>query len=276
MPNKTTVLICLIALFASRAYCASEALQIFVSIPPQQFLVKSIGGERVEVTIMLKPGDTPETFDPTLKQIAELNRSHLYFRIGVAFENKWLQSINKRSKNIKIIDCCENVVTNQALFLDKHVWTSVRNAQRLATVIKQELVKLDQQHAKEYERNYLRLIVQLKQLDNEIHAVLEKRRTDSFIISHAAFGHFAADYGLKQLSLESNGRQPGAKGLVNLVEQARSERIKTLFVQKQHKNAAALAFANEIEAKIVEIDPLREDYVENLRSIAIKMAEAMQ
>lgn len=276
MFRKVIKLVCSFAIIVPFIANANERLQVFVSISPQQFLLESIGREQVEVKVMLEPGDSPETFDPGLKQIAALSSARLYFRIGLAFEEKWLGGIGGKSQNIKVIDCCENIIKSKFLLVDKHVWLSVRNAQLIAALMKQELVSIDPDHAFEYEKNYLELIAQLKQLDKDIDVALQRRRTDYFIISHAAFGYYAADYGLKQLSLENSGRQVGAKSIVSFIQRARSENIKTLFVQKQHRTAAAIAFANEIDAKIVEIDPLRQDYIENLRQITMKMVEAMR
>lgn len=263
-------------LFLSATTFAQAPIQVFVSIAPQQYLVKSIGRNLVDVNVMLKAGDSPETFDPTLKQISELNKAQLYFRIGVEFEKKWLENIKRTRNKIKIIDCCENIIESRSIAFDSHIWTSARNAQLLAAQIKQELINIDPMRAEEYETNYFGLVRDLEQLDNEIYALLNKRRTDYFVISHAALDHFADDYGLIQLSLEYQGKELGAKSLVGIIKRAKQENIKTLFVQKQHKSAAAIAFANEIDARVVEIDVQHGDYINNLRSITNTMAEAMK
>jgi len=268
--------ICVLVCFLPITLQANQQLQVYVSIPPQQYLVERIGGEFVDVRVMMKPGDSPETFDPTPRRIIELYNAQLYFRIGVAFENKWLGSVKKSNAQIKIVDCCENIIKRHSISLDNHVWTSARNIQLLATLVKKELIAMDSDHAPEFEKNYMALIVDLEQLDNEIYALLNQRRTDYFIISHAAFGHFANDYGLIQLSLENEGKERGAKSLVSMIRQAQQEKIQTLFVHKQHPSATALAFANEIGAEVIEIDALNGDYIANLRSITKLIAKATQ
>lgn len=271
---KSFYYFCLFTCFLPGASLATEAIRVFVSIPPQQYLLERIGQENVDVQVMLKPGDSAETFDPSLKQIRELNTAQLYFPIGVAFEKKWLDSIRNSDSRIKVVDCCNNIIEKHSNALDNHVWTSARNFQLLAALIKKELIAFDAEHALQYEHNYSALIFELEQLDNEIYAILNQRRTDYFIISHAALGHFADDYGLIQLPLEKQGKELGAKSLVNLVRQARQEKIQTLFVQKQHLTAAALAFANEIDAEVIEVDPLHGDYIANLRNITKLIAAA--
>jgi zinc transport system substrate-binding protein len=264
---KTFFYCCVFFCFLPDTLIAGEPLRISVSVPPQQYLVERIGNEFVDVQVILKPGDSPETFDPSAKQISKLNSTQLYFRIGVAFEKKWITLLKKNNTQIKVIDCCEDIIGNHSLSLDNHVWTSARNLQLIAAIVKNELIKADPLHTLEFEQNYLDLIVELEQLDNEIYALLNQRRTDYFIISHAALGHFANDYGLIQMSLENEGKELGAHSLVNIVRQARLEKIRTLFVQKQHSSATALAFANEIGAQLIEVDLLDSDYLTNLRSI---------
>ncbi len=253
-----------------------QPLQVFVSIPPQKYLVERIGKEFVDVNVMLEAGDSPETFDPRLRQISKLYRAQLYFRIGVAFEKKWLSSIEQNNSEIKIVNCCDDILTGYSIGSDKHVWTSAKNAQSIAALIKQELTTIDPGHALQFEHNYQDLILELKQLDSDISKLLGSRRTNYFFTSHAALGYFARDYGLLQLSLEKQGSEPGARTLVGLVRKARQEKIQFLLVQKQHHTAVARAFANEIGAKVVEFDPLREDYLSNLRSIAGSIAAATQ
>ncbi len=268
--------LCVLFCFLPGISSANQQLRVFVSIPPQKYLVERIGGEFVDVHVMMPPGASPETYDPTPRQISALYNAQLYFRIGVAFENKWLDSIRKSNGQIKIVDCCKNIIARQSISRDNHVWTSARNIQLLTALIKQELITVDLDHAEEFEKNYVNLIAELEQLDSEIYSLLDRRRTDYFVISHAALGHFADDYGLIQLSLESEGKEMGAKSLVHMIRQARQEKIQTLFVQKQHASSTALAFANEIGAEVVEIDTLHDDYIANLRSITKLIAKATQ
>ena len=253
---------------------AFEALRVSVSIPPQQYLLQRIGADLVDVQVMLKPGDSAESFDPTLKQISTLNDTQIYFRIGVPFEDKWIGSLQKNNANIKIIACCRDIVESRSISLDSHVWTSPRNLQLLAAVVKDTLVSFAPEHSQRFEQNYTALIRDLEKLDTEIQLALKQRRTDFFIINHAALGHFAKDYGLTQLSLEREGKELGALGLVRMIRQARQENIQTLFVHKQHPSATASAFANEINADLVEIDPLHSDYLTNLRNISKLIARA--
>jgi zinc transport system substrate-binding protein len=274
MYSKSILLICLLSLLSPATAFTREIVQVFVSIPPQQYFVERIGGELVDVKVMLKAGDSPETFDPGLKQVSDLNDADLYFQIGVAFEKKWLNTI--KNKDIKVVACCDDILKTRSISFDNHIWTSARNAKLLAASIKRELTQIDPEHAFHYEQNYSKLVQELERLDKEIHADLNNRRTDFFIISHAALAHYAEDYGLTQLALEYEGKELGARSLVAIVERARKEQIQTLFVQTQHRSAIAAAFADEIDARVIEFDPLDGDYINNMRDITKKIVEAVR
>jgi len=264
----------LLVLLVSHAAAATQPLSVGVSIPPQKYLVERVGGGQVTVTMMLQGGESPETYDPTLKRIRMLGDVRLYFRIGVPVEEKWLSSLERGEGGAKIVACCENIIGRVSITADSHVWTSPRNARLLAGLIKEELVAALPDHGRELEGNYHALLLDLEALDREIRARLTPRRTDYFVMAHAALDHYARDYGLIQLSLENAGREPGAKRLVELLKLVKQEDIRTLFLQKQHPSNAAAAFADEIDAEVVEIDLLDGDYIDNLRRITKRIAAA--
>jgi len=254
----------------------TKGLHIFVSIPPQKYLVERIGQEHVEVSVMLRPGDSPETYDPSPGQLIKLAAASLYFRIGVPFENAWMDTIGKSNKNINIVDCCGNIFTSQSVELDNHVWTSPKNVLAIAAQIKKHLVIADPENRTDYIKNHQHLAADLEKLDRDIRSALGPRRTSYFIISHAALGYYARDYGLIQLALEKNGRTLGAKSLADLLAIARQENIQTLFVQRQHPAPGADALVSELGAEIIEIDPLAENYIANLRRLTQLIAQAIK
>jgi zinc transport system substrate-binding protein len=153
---------------------------------------------------------------------------------------------------------------------------SARNLQVLAEQIRDELITLAPAQAEHFEQNFQLLSTQLQELDTDILTLLAQRRSDYFFVSHAAFGHFARDYGLKQVALENEGRQLGPRSLAQIIRKAENEKVSTLFVQKQHPSASAKVFAQAIDARIVEVDPLTEDTVRNLRHFATQISQALR
>ena len=255
-----------------------DLIKIFVSIPPQKFLVEQIGSNRVSVRTMVNPGSNPETYEPTPKQMAALSESQLYFKIGVPFETAWIDKIEKLNQDLIVIYCCDKIVSHKtsSYDLDAHIWTSPKNAKFLATLIKNTLVGFDPQDKNFYESNYAILIDRLDALDRDIHNQLVKLNNRYLIVSHPSWGYFADTYNLKQLSIEQDGSEIRAKKLSRLIELAKAENIHTVYTQKQVNNASAKILAREIGAKLVELDPLAENYIENMRQVVTRIMQGAE
>ena len=250
----------------------NKQLSVFVSIPPQKYLVERIGGARVRVDVMLKPGQAPETYDPAPRQIAMLATAQVYFRIGVPFERHWLDTIASQNLEMQVVECCEQMLKDG----DPHTWVDPNNARIIAAQIRNTLSSRDPDGASGYAANYAALIADLDKLDREIRVLFSQRRTDYFIVSHAGWRYFADAYGLRQMALDEYGREKGPRGLAEMVELARREGIKTVFIQAQHPTGTAYTLAKEMQAQVVSIDNLAENYIENLYQVSRLIARALQ
>jgi zinc transport system substrate-binding protein len=254
-----------------------DPVNVFVSILPQKYLVERIGGERVTVSIMVRPGLNPETYEPTPKQMSGLSDADIYFRIAVPFESVWIKRISSLNPYLRIIECCGDLVIKDpvthdhefhtGLVNDAHVWTSPQNAIVLAGIIQSALSEFEPQSAKLFENNYRILVSELDDLDQYIRTELASINNRYLLVAHPSWGHFAVAYGLQQIPIEQHGVEIKAKQLSRLVEFARREKIQTVYIQKQFNSASARVLANEINAGIVELDPLAEDYINNLRVV---------
>lgn len=268
-----------IFMFVISAYADThDHINVFVSIPPQKFLVEQIGGDKVSVNIMVKPGSNPETYEPTPKQMAALNESQLYFQIGVPFESVWIDRIRQTNRQLKVISCCKNLVTTEESSheLDAHVWTSPENVKKFASVIKDTLINQQPDNKLFYERKYSLLTDRLNELDIYIRNKLSNLNNRFLIVSHPSWGYFAYTYNLKQISIEQHGSEIRAKELSRLIEFAKSENIKSVYIQKQVNNASARILANEINARLIELDPLAENYIENMQQVANSIAKGAE
>lgn len=260
-------------------YCyasKSDVTNVFVSILPQKYFVERIGGEHVNISIMVSAGQNPATYEPSPRQMALLNESHLYFRAGVPFENIWIDVIKELNTNLKFIECCtelQEIITeghyheNDARKeneKDPHVWTSPENAKYIALKIKNALTDFQPAYKTEYESNYSGLIEDLNKLDENIKSRLAQLNNRYIVVSHPSWGYYAEAYDLIQLPIELDGKEVRAKSLAKLIELAQSKNIKTVFVQKQFNKNSAEILAKEIDADIIELDPLAEDYIVNL------------
>lgn len=264
-------------------------IEVFASILPQKYFIERVGGERVAVSVMVGPGQSPATYEPTPRQMSQLSQARLYFRIGVAFEEAWLDRISVASPQMKMIDTrrgiplreIESARQEEAAaagggIKDPHVWTSPLLVKIMAGHIRHALMATDPTHRDDYEKNYAVFAAELDQLDQWIRHLFQNIGSRSFMVFHPSWGYFADAYGLKQIAIESAGREPGPRTLSSLIEQGRKEQVKVIFVQQQFSRRTAETVAQAIGATVVVIDPLAEDYLDNLRHIAQAFAAAMQ
>jgi zinc transport system substrate-binding protein len=274
---------------------AGARFAVFVSIPPQAYFVERIGGERVRVEVMVKPGQDPHTFEPTPQQLARLAQAKVFFRIGVEFEHSLVPRMESTMKSLRIVDCREGVRLRQMgpteqegenregegqhhdeEGLDPHIWMSVRNAERIATTIRDTLVSLDPGGKTVYQDGCRSLEDDLKALDRRLADILAPVRGKPLFVFHPAFGYFAENYGLRQIAVETGGTEPSGRQLAGLIDMARRQGVKVIFVQPQFSRTSAETIAAEIGAAVVPIDPLARDYIENLESIARTVEEALR
>lgn len=267
-------------------------IKVFVSILPQAYFVNRVGGDRVDVSVMVGPGHSPATYEPLPKQIAKLSKANLYFRVGVPFENVWIHRVSKANPGMKVIDTRRGIdlltmkthphggharAHNHSEGLkDPHVWLSLRLVKVLAKNICDALIAEDPAHKSFYQDNLTAFQGDLDKMDADISEILKNMRTRTFMAFHPAWGYFARDYSLKQVPIEIEGKEPTARTLAYIIEQAKEEDIKIVFVQKQFSTRSAEAVARAIHGRVVPIDPLARDYLNNMRKIANAFAGVMK
>jgi zinc transport system substrate-binding protein len=265
---------------------AADKISVVVSVLPEKFIVERVGGSHVEVSVMVGPGQSPATYEPTPRQMAALAVARVYFRIGVPFEIVWMNRIRAANRNMLIVDVAEGIrrrPVEQSVngnrsdaepFPDPHVWTSPPLAKRISARIRDTLIRLDPAHKDKYERNYAKLAAELDALDTELRARLSSLKQRAFMTFHPAWGYFADTYGLRQIPIESEGKEPGPRTLLHVIEEAKRLGIKVIFVEPQFSRSSAEMVAREIGGRVVAIDPLAEDYIENMRKVAAAFAGA--
>ena len=262
----------------------SYPIPVFVSILPEQYFVKRVGGEFVKVTVMVGPGQSPATYDPKPKQIAELERAIMYFRIGVPFENMWMNRIRSINSTMRIVDLRDGITLRAFSTTDQHehggnkdphVWTSPPLVKHMAGHIRAALIQLDPAHRVQYESNYNAFARDLDELNDYIKNIMARLKTKNFMVFHPSWGYFADTYGLHQISIESEGKEPGAKALTKLIEFGKSEGVKVIFVQTQFSMKTAQTIAHTIGAQVVTVDPLAENYLTNMRMVAEAFAKSL-
>jgi zinc transport system substrate-binding protein len=292
MHLKSLCVTCLLMLIPAPAALAQEApMQVVVSILPQQYLVERIAGSRVDVLTLVQPGDNEATYSPGPATLAALDGARVWFTMGVHFEDAWLERITRDRPEMEVVSLSAGLPLRRtedgagaadapdghrhAGMPDPHTWTDPRLAARMVPVIADTLGRLDPPGAAGYADRAAALRDELLALHEEIAMRLAPIRGSTFIVFHPSWGYFADAYGLVQLPIELGGREPGPRSLAEVIRRGREAGVRAVFVQQQFSQRSALAVAQALGAEVVDADPLALDYVENLRRVSMRMAEAL-
>ena len=232
---------------------------ITVSIEPLRFLTEQIAGNRFNVTVLVRPGGSPETYEPTAKQLTELAHSDLYVKGGdLGFERTWLKRIMQNAPHTIIVDASEGIQRELSIngIPDTHVWMSASNAITMANNIYNKLVEIDNKDSAFFKGNLLALTERLRAVDTTVRGNITRDKTKAFIIYHPALTYFARDYSLVQIPIEEEGREPSAAQLKDVISKGKEENVKVMFVQKEFANRNIDIIKKSLNVKAVRINPL--------------------
>jgi zinc transport system substrate-binding protein len=300
MRHRITGLLLLVLSFCGLSQAepgqGGEPLRVFVSVLPQKTFVEKVGGDRVQVEAMVQPGDSPHTYDPTPRQVAALSRADLYVAIGGTFEDAWMGRIRGVNPKMQVIDTGEGITLRRSEVRedakgaghdaeeqghdhehgpsDPHLWTSPLLVKQMTLRIRDALSGLDPANAALYAANAAAFASDLDALDRDIRVRLAGVAGSRFMVYHPAWGYFADTYGLIQVPIEREGKEPGPRALAALIDQARRDGVRVIFVQPQFSRKAAAQVAAAIGGRVDVVDNLAPDYVANLRRVADALAQA--
>jgi len=266
---------------------AGNTIGVTVSILPEKYFVERVGGNLVTVNVMVGPGDSPHTYEPKPEQMAALNRSVVYFRIGVEFESAWLDRITASNPKLAIIDLSEGIqkltipahqgetIPANGEGLDPHVWTSPRLVKLMVEKIYRELAILDPANEPTYKSNHDAFLKDIDTLDKDIRITLSGLNNRRFMVFHPGWAYFAKDYDLEEIAIEIGGTEPSASELASLIDTAKSDNIKVIFTQPKFSTQIAKYIAKEIGGQVVLISNLAENWLDNLRQVAQTLKKSL-
>jgi len=328
-------LLCVIASLAVLALgglpVLAAPLPVTVSIAPQAYFAKRIGGDRIAVTVMVPAGADAHTFEPKPSQMAALQKARLYFAVGIDFERAWLPRFADVNKAMTIVETDKDIVkiamtphdhdaaeaghdhdhdadkpqaghghdaaTPEAAAaapaghehghedhghhhegLDPHVWLGPSQVKIQATAMRDALIAADPAGADAYRAGYESFSADINALDKKLRAafaaVPEGQR--KFMVFHPAWGYFAKQYGLTQVPVESEGKEPGPAQLAAIIDEARKDGVRVVFVQPQFSDRNAEVVAKAIGGSVVGVDPMAEDWLANMEKVAAAFQAAMK
>jgi len=310
--KRIILLFCLLLGSGSSPVQASAKPLVFVSILPQRSFVERISGGLVDVSVMVMPGASPATYEPTPKQMTELAQAKAYFSIGVPFENTWLPRITAVNPDMEVIATDKGIDKRSMAahkhrashvpddgpgenggtqggreqqnqngadgIRDPHIWLAPDLVKKQARNMYDGLVQMDPSNQAAYADNLGSFLKDIDRLDDEISSIFASLPEDqrSFMVFHPAWGYFAEQYDLHQVSIESEGKEPSPRQLAEIVRHGRELGVKVVFAQPQFSNRSARVIAKEMGARVVALDPLAQGWADNLVQAARAFEQALE
>lgn len=285
----------------------NEKLSVFVSILPQKFFAERLLGENGTVEVLIGAGQSPHTYEPLPQQMGKLSRSNMFFTVGIPFERSLIGKLSSLCPNLKIVATDANIEklvmldhehhehmhsnmqechedekhvegehhhnnNHHEVGLDPHFWLDPERASIMADNMAKAIVEAKPELSAFVESNLNKIKVELKDLSDELSQKLIPFKGQTMLVFHPAFGYFATRFGLIQKAVEIEGKEPAPRQLANLIKICKTEGIKVIFVQKQFPANTAETIASSIGGKVLAIDPLAEDYINNLKAMGEAVA----
>ncbi len=247
---------------------------IYVTITPLRAIVEEITGGDYNVEVLVPKGASPESFEPTAKNLMALNDAEQIFSIGlINFEQSLTSSLKDDSRLVNLSEgiellagSCSHCNHAHAHGIDPHIWTSPRALKRMVENIGLAMHRLAPDSVK-YRDNADQLILKLNRLDSLCSSRISDNNIGAIMIYHPAFTYYANDYSIEQISVEQDGKEPSPRQLTSLVEKARQYNISKMLIQPQYSKDKLRALATECSAEIVEVDPLSEDIITEIERV---------
>lgn len=259
---------------------------ITVSIAPFRYFVEEIAGDDFIVNVMVPAGSNPHIYEPVPDQINKLRLSEAYISNGsLGFELTWLDrfyEINRDMVKLSVGDKIDLIADEHDHHghgkhfdgADPHFWLSPRCAKVMASSVYELLCSLNPSAKERYEAGYNSLLEKIVKTDMKADSLLSGFRGRAFMIYHPNLAYLARDYGLNEIAVEYEGKEPSPSGMKELIDLARKENIRIIFVQREFDNKNAKVIASEIGASLKVIDPLSEDWLGSTTDIINSLHES--
>lgn len=249
---------------------------VVVSILPQKFVVDRVSGGTVEVSVLIPSGANEETYEPTVRDLKALSRAKLYLKLGhpaFPFERQWLPKIITSATALEVVNVGEGIPEDHD---DPHVWTSAPEMRRIVNNVLKALIAILPAHTEKLQQNAGILLEEIYSADIAVREKIRISGVKRFLVFHPTWGYLAKTYGLEQISIEQQGKEPGPGQLARLIERSRSLNIKVVFVQPQHPHESARLIADELGGRVAQLDPLAYNWVENLKLVGQALASSVE
>lgn len=274
------VIVAVLLLMPVLVLAGNARVHVFVTVAPLAWLVEGVGGDRVQVHSLVRAGQDPHGFEPSSRQLAALQQADAYLSLGLPFERAWLPRVAGQNPELRIVRLIEPHRDGHGHHdhggEDPHVWTDPRQMAAMSEQVSDLLSALIPDAAADFAARQAQLSVRLDALDRGLAERFAGMQNKVFLVHHPAWGHLAARYGLTQLAVEQDGKEPGPKALAALSARVKRHGITTLFVEPQASDHLAHGLADALGLRVVALDPLAADYDTNLRQVAERITEGVR
>jgi len=284
---RTYLYFLILFLFACQPKPKETSSTVSVSILPQKYIVEQIAGNLLQINVLVPPGSSPHNYEVLPSQMKDLAKSKLWLQIGLlTFEDAWKEKLAQTNKDLLIINCSKGISPlagddhheeghdhgHEGAF-DPHVWLAPAEVKMVAQNTLETLTKGFPEHAPEFEKNYSRFILKIDSLSAQIEQRLAPLTNRNILIFHPALAYFARQFKLEQIPLELDGKEPSPKHMKDIVDLARKQNIKVIFIQKEFDSENALQLSREIGGEVIIIDPLDYNWEKQMLEITEKIAD---
>lgn len=282
--------VCLGMILASLAWAEEKRPVVFVSIPPQAWLVKRLAGESVEVEALLTAGGNPHTFEPGARQVRRLADAALYLTVGMPFEKPLVGRAARLNPGLTVAAMDAGIVKRGAgeahdhghgaaghvcsAAGDPHVWLSPRLFCAMATNTEAALERVMPQRRQAFTANLATTVAEIQASDRAVREAARGAPSQTWAAYHPSWSYFAADYGLTLLVIEEDGKAPSARHLAEVIGQARAAGVKVVVTEPQYDRRPAQIVADQVGARLETLDPLQEDWPALMRRLAEQLGAA--
>lgn len=253
----------------------NKKINVTVSITTYADFVKNIGGDKVEVNLMIPPNAEPHDFEPTPSQITNLSKSDIYFKIGsgFGFEDNLMQRIKGSSSKLKVINTSEGIkIYNN----DPHVWLGINEARVILNNIYKGLASFSPEDSSYFSSNLHKYLNLLLAEEMKIKDSFSKNKNNYVLVYHPAWHYFFSQFGITQLGIEREGKEPNAKDLTEVLKTAKEHKVKVVFIEPQFNQESALAVAKQLNATIDVINNIPSNYLKNLDVVRRKVSKSLK
>lgn len=264
---------------------------VVASIAPLADFVRQVGGDRVEVVLLLPPGASPHTYEPTPRAVQEISRAALFVKIGAGLEFWADRVVGAVAKGVRVVEASQGVDLIRSVHdghdhgrgVDPHIWLDPVISAAIVGKIAEALASTDPANSAVYRKNSADYQERLYSLHKEIAGRVKTFRSREYVTFHPAWSYFSRRYGLRVAGVieEAPGKEPSPRHLARILAELRRFETRVVFAEPQFNARVAEAIAKEAGGTVLFLDPVggqkgRETYIDLMRHNLAVMEGALR